>query len=244
MPDFRFETVEQMRERVGLESRRSLTVPLSLAAHAMLVSGLVLVPLLRGDALPEQSTSSVRAFFVEPSFAPPPPPPPPKSVSAPTKMKIKAPTHEPVAFTAPATVPDHVEPDLGSDLGIPDGVPEGVEGGVAGGVAGGIVGGLPEVAPPPPPVRIGGGIKEPRKLKHVDPEYPSVALAARIQGVVVLECLISPEGRVTEVKVVNGMPFLSEAAVAAVRQWIYTPTLMNGVPMPALMILTVRFGLR
>jgi protein TonB len=244
MPDFRFETVEQMRERVGLQSRRSLTVPLSLTAHAMLVSGLVLVPLLRGDALPEQATSSVRAFFVEPSFAPPPPPPPPKSVSAPTKMKVKTPPNEPTAFTAPAAVPDHVEPDLGSDLGIPDGVPEGVEGGVVGGVAGGIVGGLPEVAPPPPPVRIGGGIKEPRKLKHVDPEYPPAALAARIQGVVVLECLISPQGRVTEVRVVNGMPLLSEAAVTAVRQWIYTPTLMSGVPMPALMTLTVRFGLR
>jgi protein TonB len=229
---------------VGLESRRSLTVPLSLAAHAMLVSGLVLVPLLRGDALPEQSTSSVRAFFVEPSFAPPPPPPPPKSVSVATKMKVKAPQREPAAFTAPAIVPDHVEPDLGSDLGIPDGVPEGVEGGVAGGVAGGIVGGLPDMAPPPAPVRIGGAIKEPRKLKHVDPEYPPVALDARIEGVVVLECLISPEGRVTEVKVLNGLPLLSEAAVTAVRRWAYTPTLVNGVPMPALMILTVRFGLR
>jgi protein TonB len=244
MPDFRFETIEQMRERVGLESRRWLTVPLSLAAHAMLVSSLVLVPLLSGDALPEHSISSVRAFFVEPSLAPPPPPPPPKSVSVPTKMKSNAKPQETAALTAPAIVPDHVEPDLGSDLGILDGVPEGVEGGVAGGVAGGIVGGLPEVAPPPPPVRIGGAIKEPRKLKHIDPEYPPVALAARIQGVVVLECLISPEGRVTEVKVVNGLPLLSEAAVTAVRQWIYTPTLMNGVPMPALMTLTVRFGLR
>jgi len=243
MPDFRFETIEQMRKRVGLESRRSLTVPLSLAAHAMLLSGLVLVPLLRGDALPEQSTSSVRAFFVEPSFAPPPPPPPPKPVAVATKPRIKTPPHEPTAFTAPVTVPDHVEPDLGSDMGIPDGVPEGVEGGVMGGVAGGIVGGLPEVAPPPSPVRIGNGVKQPRKLKHVDPEYPPVALAARIQGVVVLECLISPEGRVTEVKVLNGVPFLSEAAVTAVRQWIYTPTLMSGVPVPALMTLTVRFGL-
>ena len=59
----------------------------------------------------------------------------------------------------------------------------------------------------------------------------------------ILECLISPQGRVSEIKVLRGVPLLEEAAVDAVRQWVYTPTLMDGVPVPVLMTVTVRFDL-
>ena len=72
-----------------------------------------------------------------------------------------------------------------------------------------------------------------------DPQF-----SARIEGVVILECLISPQGRVSEVKVLRGVPLLEEAAVDAVRQWVYTPTLMDGVPVPVLMTVTVRFDLK
>jgi protein TonB len=60
---------------------------------------------------------------------------------------------------------------------------------------------------------------------------------------VILECVIDPRGRVAEVKVLRGVPLLEEAAVDAVRQWVYTPTLMDGVPVPVLLTVTVRFGL-
>ena len=114
-----------------------------------------------------------------------------------------------------------------------------------GGVVGGVVGGLPD-APPPPvqqPVRVGGQIKEPKKLKDAKPVYPQIATQARVQGVVILECTISPQGKVTEVKVLRGIPLLDQAAIDAVKQWVYTPTLLNGVPVPVIMTVTVNFKL-
>jgi protein TonB len=120
----------------------------------------------------------------------------------------------------------------------------GVVGGVEGGVVGGVVGGLPAAPPPPRAVRVGGQIKEPHKLKDVRPVYPDIARSARVQGVVIMECTIDPQGKVTEVKVLRGIPLLDFAAVEAVRQWEYTPTLVNGVPVPVIMTVTVDFSLR
>jgi len=107
---------------------------------------------------------------------------------------------------------------------------------------GGVVGGLPEA--PPQAVRIGGNIKEPKKLKADPPVYPPIAKAARVQGQVILECTISPQGRVTDVRVVRGIPLLDQAAMEAVRQWVYSPTLLNGVPVPVIMTVTVNFKLQ
>jgi protein TonB len=146
-------------------------------------------------------------------------------------------------FVAPIEVPDQVKPDRGLDLGVEGGVAGGVEGGVPGGVVGGVVGGLPDAPPPPQAVRVGGQIKEPKKLKHVNPEYPDIAKQARVQGVVILECTISPQGKVTNVTVLRGIPLLDAAAVEAVKQWVYTPTLLNGVPVPVIMTVTVNFKL-
>jgi TonB family protein len=92
-------------------------------------------------------------------------------------------------------------------------------------------------------VRVGGAIKEPRKLKNVNPSYPEIAKQARVQGVVILECTIDPDGRVREVKILRGVPLLDDAAIEAVRQWVYTPTLLNGVPVPVIMTVTVNFRL-
>jgi TonB family protein len=95
----------------------------------------------------------------------------------------------------------------------------------------------------PQPVRVGEGIVEPRKLRSVPPVYPELARQARVQGTVVLECTISPEGRVTDVRVLRGAPLLDEAAIDAVRQWVYTPTLLEGKPVPVIMTVTVNFRL-
>jgi protein TonB len=138
--------------------------------------------------------------------------------------------------------PDQVVPEAARELGLEGGA-NGVEGGVPGGVVGGIVGGLPDAPAPPQPVRVGGAIKEPKKLRHVDPVYPHLAALARVQGIVILECLLSPDGRVADVKVLQGVPLLDEAAVHAVKQWLFTPTLFNGVPVPAIMTVNVRFAL-
>jgi TonB family protein len=106
----------------------------------------------------------------------------------------------------------------------------------------------PVVARPPAeaplqPLRVGGSIQEPRKLRNVNPAYPPDAIQARVQGVVVLECTIDAAGKVTTVRALRGAPLLTEAAVAAVKQWEYTPTVLNGVPVPVVMTVTVNFKL-
>ncbi len=124
----------------------------------------------------------------------------------------------------------------------------GVEGGVPGGVVGGVVGGLPEAPPPPPPpsapVRVGGNIKPPNKTKHINPQYPPIAQSARVQGIVIIEATIGPNGRVQEAKVLRSIPLLDQSALDAVRQWEFTPTLLNGVPVPVIMTVTVQFTLQ
>jgi protein TonB len=91
---------------------------------------------------------------------------------------------------------------------------------------------------------VGGEIKEPRKIKHVDPVYPPIAIQARVQGVVILECTIGPEGKVTETKVLHSIPLLDQAARQAVSQWEFEPTLIKGLPVPIIMTATVNFSLR
>jgi protein TonB len=91
------------------------------------------------------------------------------------------------------------------------------------------------------PVRIGKGMRPPAKVHHVNPEYPSDAGNAGISGVVILEATVDPEGAVTAVQVVRSVPALDEAAMAAVRQWRYAPTWLNGEAIPVIMTVTVNF---
>ncbi len=95
----------------------------------------------------------------------------------------------------------------------------------------------------PAPLRVGGEIKEPKKLKHVAPEYPEMARAAGIQGIVIVEALIGEDGAVREAKVLRPVPMLDGPALDAVLQWKYTPTLLNGQPVPIIMTVTVTFTL-
>lgn len=93
------------------------------------------------------------------------------------------------------------------------------------------------------PVRIGGDIGPPRKLTHVDPVYPAEAQAARVQGVVIVEAIIDQQGNVVKTQVLRSVPMLDAAAVDAVSQWKFTPTLLNGVPTSVVMTMTVNFSL-
>jgi len=93
------------------------------------------------------------------------------------------------------------------------------------------------------PVRVGAGIREPRKTRNVGPVYPPEAVAARVQGVVILECTIDEDGRVVSIRTLRSVPMLDAAAIEAVRQWEYEPTLLNGVPVPVIMTVTVNFRL-
>jgi TonB family protein len=119
-------------------------------------------------------------------------------------------------------------------------------------VHGGIPSGLPiaDVALSAPPevhvpafVRPGGNIKDPRKIVDARPIYPTIAIAARAEGVVTLEAIISRDGDVTDAKVVMSQPLLDRAALDAVKQWKFTPTTLNGVPVEVHMMVRVNFTL-
>jgi TonB family protein len=91
--------------------------------------------------------------------------------------------------------------------------------------------------------RVGGEILEPRKLKHVKPEYPPIARSARVQGVVEVEVEVGQNGKVLTAKTVRSIPLLDQAALDAVRQWEFAPTVVDGAPVTILMTVKVEFAL-
>ena len=107
---------------------------------------------------------------------------------------------------------------------------------------------IPPPPPPPPapiePVRIGGNIAAPTKTHDAAPVYPGIAQAARVQGMVIIQATIGVDGRVIDAAVLKSVPLLDEAALAAVRQWRYTATRLNGAPVAVVMTVTVNFQLR
>lgn len=94
------------------------------------------------------------------------------------------------------------------------------------------------------PIRVGGGVQESKLIRRVEPIYPELAKRSRVSGRVVLTITVDEEGSVADVQVLNGHPLLNDAAVAAVKQWRYSPTLLNGAPVPVIATVTVIFALR
>ena len=101
-----------------------------------------------------------------------------------------------------------------------------------------------ELKAPPSVFRVGQGVREPRRIAGAPPEYPAIARSARIQGVVILEAVINERGTIERIKVLKSEPLLDAAAIAAVKEWRYTPTLLNGVPVSVLMTITINFTLQ
>jgi periplasmic protein TonB len=257
-PDLRIETRVVSGPQRLTPARGRVLWAASLLFHAVLIVLLIVVPLLRSDVLPSPMHQT-HAFFAAPASlsVPVPPPPPaaaprvPRSAARPSAPATRP---APARFTAPVDVPGPVVAaaaeaapaaiveDAHAAAGEP-GVPGGTAGGLPGGIVGGVVG---SVAPPPAPVapvRVGGEIREPKKIRHVSPIYPDLAVAAHVKGTVILECLVSPQGRVTDVRLMRGIPLLNESAMDAVKQWMYTPTLKDGIPVPVILTVTVRFDL-
>ena len=226
---------------------RSATLAVSVVLHSILIAAVVVVPLFFYDSLPAPD-EAIRAFFVTPVVAapPPPPPPPPAAGVRPAPRTPEAPhPEEPAKFVAPLETPAEIKPEEGIAFGVEGGVPGGVEGGVPGGVVGGIVGGLPQESPPPPKaVRVGGQIKTPKLLKKVDPVYPELAKQARAGALIILEATVDATGRVQDVRILRSSPLFDEAAVDAVKQWSYRPLLLNGIPTPFIVTVTLNFHIQ
>jgi len=231
--------------------RSSIPVLISTAAHVVVLGVMLAIPILYvTEDLPEIPDMLT---FVVSAAPPPPPPPPPPAAPAPTPSKPKVtkpvPTTNPRA--APVEAPREIVEETYDDIGSEEGVPGGVEGGIPGGVIGGFITNLPQPPPPPPPpapvardpVRVGGDLKAPALVERVEPEYPPLAVRARVEGVVILEALVDLQGRVESVRVLRSIPLLDNAAIAAVRQWRYSPLLLNGQPERFVLTVTLSFSL-
>ncbi len=239
-PDLRIETRAVSEAQTGARQAWSGLWSASFFLHAALLLAAIVFPLVTPEALPPPA-SVTKAFFVGPGvIAPPRPPPPPPRAAAAPRIRPRPHAEVSAASAAPIETTDQVVPEAGGGA-IPDGEPRGVEDVVPGDFVGRLVRALPE---PPAPIQPSRESREPMKLKHVTPIYPDIAVRANIQGDVILECTVSPRGQVTDVKVLRGIPLLNAAAVEAVKHWEYTPTLRDGIPIPVIFTVTVKFALK
>ena len=253
-------------ESKGGKKRRWWMFPLSLFLHALAIGIIVgasywMVEAVQAPPIPVTLYS-----------APPPPPPPPpaaaKRKAAPEKPKpVEEKKVEVPKEVQPTVIPEetpieesNLDPGpveetsdtdvVGEEGGIPGGVEGGVVGGVEGGVPGGVIGGVPGgvVGGSPVaeevPMRITAEVKQPKLVKKVEPPYPEVARRSRLEGVVVLEAVITKTGTVEEVKILRSLhPVLDQAALNAVKQWKYEPAVLNGRPVKVYFTVTVTFKL-
>lgn len=234
------------------------SLPLSVLLHgaggALLLSLQVLAPL----ELPEPQLSGALVFR-------PPAPAVAHAASLPASA-IRRPAAAPVARRDPAPVIAQPATQAAPSV-IPDGLPAldavDADGALAdlpfgpgctgpgcvagltgsGGPAGSIGAGEGGGHDPAQPLVAGREVTPPLKLHDVRPDYPDLALRARVQGRVELTCTIAADGRVADARVLSGPPLLRDAALQAVLQWRYRPTRLDGVPVPVLLNVTVHFRL-
>jgi len=210
---------------------RTATLALSIVVHVIGVCALIIAPLFAMDTLPDPR-SAMEFIRVVPLEIPTPP----------SLRLARTPVANPDA--APLEAPQGIRPEEPAEHpSDADPVDDSVI--TFGGVGLSILD-VPPPSPPQPaaPVRVGGEIRPPQKVTDVAPSYPPIARAAHVEGIVILEAVIGEDGAVRDVRVLRSIPLLNDAAIEAVRQWRFTPTLLNGQPVPIVMTVTVAFKLR
>ena len=244
----------------GPPTKRVWTTAMGFTGQALLIACALLAPLISPQTLG-------RAFLVTtlaPPGVPPPPPPPgpkvvPRSPHAAATQVFKDGLIAPVSIPAKAAIIVDDPPEtVGSGPGVPGGVQGGERDGVPGGILPGIieagtraapVAHLPEAvnrepvkaaAPPVKPPRI-TVLRMATPIHKVDPVYPALAKQARVSGTVELLGVLGTDGRIHELKVLRGHPLLVNAALDAVRQWIFEPTMLNGQAVEVAAPITVNF---
>jgi periplasmic protein TonB len=240
MPQELLRDVLRAGDAVDRRQRRWSILPLSITAHAVAVAVVLIAPLAA-----EVDPPSILSPLTVDSFIRTLPPEPPVYRAPSARMdasRNEVPLEAPPTIekesdlpsSAPGPPVDGAVPFVGSSSGAPPGL--------------GTSAGPPPAAvePPPPPklVRVGSGIRAPKKIVDVAPEYPEIARRSRVSGMVMLEAVLDAGGRVQSVRVLRSVPLLDDAAIRAVRQWRYSPTELNGVPVPVLMTITVVFSLQ
>jgi protein TonB len=239
------------------KTNKTWTVVMSFGIQCVLLGVLVVLPMIYFDVLP---AATLQSFLVAPP--PPPPPPPPPAAAPPKVVKVIPRQFDAGKLQTPKVIPKQIAeikeeemPPPSSSGGVVGGVPGGVAGGQPGGVLGGILGGIPSAAPPPPPppkqekaptpqrIRVGGNVQAAMLVSQPKPIYPPLAKQARISGTVELSAVIGKDGRVANLSVIKGHPLLVQAALDAVKNWIYKPTLLNGEPVEVSTTIDVNFTL-
>jgi protein TonB len=226
-----------------LRSRFTGSLPISIGVHFIVIVMLLIIPLTATLELPDPSEPLPEYMRV--ALPPPPPPAPPARVRPPSAAQ--PPDAPPNPDAAPIKAPDAIKaegpPPVVPDVGTAQGVGE--PGGIGVGT-----GDRPIVLQPPDPPRPAGPVRvadlpvTPRKIGDVRPVYPEIARAAHLEGTVIMEAVLDTSGRVTQLRVIQSAPMFDQAALDAVRQWRYTPSLYGGRPVSVLMTITVRFTLQ
>ena len=233
--------------------RHAFATTSSFFLNCLALGVLVIVPMWFTEELP-------KAQLLTMLVAPPPPPPPPPAAAEVQRVvhQIQTDMMSTGQLRTPSRIPQKVQmvkedeapPPLQASGGVVGGVPGGIPGGQLGGVIGGIVSAtsnlasVPKFAPVTPQrVRISQGVTKGLLVHRVEPPYPPLAKAARIQGEVQLKAVISRTGQIEDLQLISGHPMLVPAALAAVKQWLYKPYLLNGQPVEVETTITVIFAL-
>jgi protein TonB len=237
-------------------TNRGWPVAVSLCFQITLICSAILVPLLNPALLPRAVMNGV---FLAP--LPPPPPPPPIQPVRETFKRVAGHLWNGGQLVAPREIPNRLAAIV--DEAITEVGMTGFTDGVIGGLGNPFTHNIgqqwrtaPPPPPPPPPTRpveqvqkptdriiVGGKVQEAMLLTKVIPRYPPLALQNRIEGVVSFSAVIGRDGRIQQLVLGSGHPLLIGAATAAVRQWIYRPTLLNGEPVEVATTITVTFTL-
>jgi len=232
--------------------RKFFATTTSLIVNCLAIVAMLIIPLAFPEVLPK---AQLLTFLV----APPPPPPPPAAAEVQHVVRqIQTDMLNNGALRTPTKIPQKIQmikeeeapPPMPASGGVVGGVPGGIPGGQMGGVIGSVISAtsslaaVPKFVPATPQrIRISAGVTKGLLIQRIEPPYPTLAKAARVQGDVVLSAVIDSNGHITNLLLVSGHPMLVPAAIAAVKQWRYKPYLLNGQPVEVETTITVIFTL-
>jgi protein TonB len=240
---------------VSKPTRKPWTVALSFVGQGVMAGLAILIPLVHTQALPHGGL--LRSSLI--------PGPPrglhPHEPRAHAMVRPVRPQFKPGVIQSPRSVPHDLTLIADAAPPAPAGDGEGIVGGVPGtSDVGNVVidnWANPPQPPPPPPalkpqpektavprIKIGGQIQEGKLVFGPPPVYPIFAKTARVSGVVRLQAVIAVDGSIIDLRTLSGPPMLISAALAAVKQWRFRPTYLNGDPVEVATEIDVRFVLQ